>query len=42
MQYNKAMWPLQLGAYVLGLAMILRLFVPSRGRKLYSTVSRES
>ena len=31
-QYNKDVWPLQIGAYVLGLAMIFLLFVPSRGR----------
>ena len=31
-EYNKGVWPVQIGAYVLGLAMILLLFVPSRGR----------
>ena len=31
-QYNKDVWPVQIGAYVLGLAMIFLLFVPSRGR----------
>jgi hypothetical protein len=31
-QYNKEVWPAQIVAYVLGLAMIVLLFVPSRGR----------
>lgn len=31
-QYNKDVWPAQIVAYVLGLAMIVLLFVPSRGR----------
>jgi len=31
-QYNKEIWPVQIGAYVLGLAMVFLLFVPSRGR----------
>jgi hypothetical protein len=31
-QYNKEVWPVQIGAYVLGLAMVFLLFVPSRGR----------
>jgi hypothetical protein len=31
-QYNEGVWPVQIGAYVLGLAMILLLFLPSRGR----------
>jgi hypothetical protein len=30
--YNEGVWPAQIGAYVLGLAMIFLLFVPSRGR----------
>ena len=31
-EYNKGVWPVQLGAYVLGLAMIFLLFVPAHGR----------
>ena len=31
-QYNKDVWPVQIGAYVLGLAMIFLLFVPATGR----------
>ena len=31
-QYNKDVWAVQIGAYVLGIAMIVLLFGPSRGR----------
>jgi hypothetical protein len=31
-EYNKAVWPVQIGAYVLGIAMVILVIVPSRGR----------
>ena len=31
-EYNKGVWPVQIVAYLLGLAMIFLIFVPARGR----------